>query len=168
MRSTIVSPAQLKRYKHQLIAVLAFFLVLLIIGIMQLLFDGDYIPLFIISSFIILPIAIYKEYTKLRSIAYDEHLLYFGTANSPELRKVPFDNIRSIHMSKFEKIYKINFAEAINGIKAVHFKPTRNWGPFSNIKEEKKVHRLCDAVNRHLGITDPEQQLHVYQMANVI
>jgi len=131
-------------------------------------FDGDYMLLFVIPMFFIIPISIYRVYTKMRCIAYSEHSLYFGTAKSPELRKVSFDNIRSVHVGKFDRIYKINFAEAIDDIKAVHFKPSRIWAPFSNIKDEKKVRRLCDAVNAHLGIADPDQQLHVYQMSSVI
>lgn len=118
---------------------------------------------------ILVPILMYKEYSKMRSIAYDEHSLYYGSVKSPELHKVPFDKIRSIHLGRSDRIYRINFTAPIDDVKAVYFKPSPIWGPFSNIKYDRKVNRLCDAINAHLGIADPEQQLQVYKkLATVI
>jgi len=165
--NTIVSQAQLKRYHIQLTALAVFVITMgIIVGLRV--FDGKYLLLFIVPMITTLPISIYKQFSKMRSVSYDESNLYFRTMNSTELHKVTFDNIRSIHMGKLDKIYKINFVEAIEGLKAVHFKPSRLWGPFSNIKDEKKVHGLCDAINAHLGITKPEEQLHVYQTAATV
>jgi hypothetical protein len=70
MKTILVSTAQLRKCNNQLIAIGVFILLMGAITGLRV-FDGDYMLLFVIPMIFIVPISIYKQYTKLRSIAYD-------------------------------------------------------------------------------------------------
>lgn len=96
MRTTIISPSQLKSYKSGLLFFGGLFIALGIIALGMSVFEGKYILLFNIPLIIILPISFFRQINKIRSIVYDEKAIYYGSTASSENRKIPFENIRSI------------------------------------------------------------------------
>jgi len=165
MKTIIVSTEKLRRYKRTLIIIGVFFLAFLNITVGMIIFDGRNFMLFNIPLLILFPFLFYSEFKKLSTIAYDEHALYYGSASNPELHKVSFDNIRSIGFGKIDGIYKINFITPIDGVRTVYFKTVSFWIPFSYYQLDAKVSALRDAVNGHLGISDPDEQLRIYTVA---
>jgi len=165
MKTTIVSAEQLRRYKKQLIFISLFFLASFNIALGMIIFDGKSFLLFNLPLFILLPYLLYREFKNLSTIAYDEHALYYGSAKSPELHKVSFDNIRSIGFGKMDGIHKINFIAPVDGVQTVYFKTVLLWLPFFHKQYDARVNRLRDAINAHLEISNPEEQLRIYAVA---
>ncbi len=122
MRTTIISPSQLKSYKSILLFLSGIFIALGIITLGMVVFQGKYILLFNIPLFIILPISFFRQINKIKSIAYDENSIYIGTTKSSEIRKIPFENIRSIVLGRFDGIHKFNLFTPIEEGKAVFLK----------------------------------------------
>jgi hypothetical protein len=165
MKTTIVSAEQLRRYKKQLVFISLFFLAFANITLGMIIFDGKSFLLFNIPLLILLPFLLYREFKRLSTIAYDAHALYYGSASSPELHKVSFDNIRSIGFGKVDGVYKINFIAPVDGVETVYFKTISFYIPLSYYKLDTKVKGLGGAVNTHLGISDPDEQLQIYTVA---
>ena len=166
MRTTIISPSQLKSYKYSLLFFGGIFIALGIITLGMVVFEGKYILLFNIPLFIIIPISIFRQINRLRSIAYDENAIYYGTTKSSEIQKIQFENIRSIVLGRFDGIHKFNLITPIEEGKAVFFK-TSLWYPFNFKRDDEKLYQLRDKIDTYKRSIDEDytEQLPVYKSA---
>ena len=166
MKTTIISPSQLKSYKSGLLFFGSIFIAFCIIAMGKSVFEAEYILLFNVPILIVLPIQIYRQIKKISSISYDENSIHVGITKHSEIQKIPFENIRSIVLGRIDGIHKLNLITPIEEGKAVFFK-TSLWYPFNFKRDDKKVYQLRNCIDAYKRSIDEDytEQLPVYKIA---
>lgn len=106
--------------------------------------EGNYIILFTSPLLIIVPIGMYKDVSKIKSISFDEISVYISQTDI----QIPFKNIRSIEYKPYYCNYEIKLMRPIEDHSKIWFKASL-WYPYNFNKKEEKVKELRDKIDSH-------------------
>ncbi len=158
MNTSLVSPEQLKKQILFSRLVALFLLILGLLSILTAIEKNQYlILLFNLPFLIVLPIVIINGLRNIHSMTYDEKAVYMGKS-ADRIKNIPFDNIRSISIGKFDFSFRINLYHPVDGEKYLQFKSPVLWFPFAPRLKKERIYDFRDRVDQYKKSMDADYE----------
>ena len=154
MKTILVSYSQVKMQKRLLLILSACMLLLGIVTLFKALTDEEYMILFNLPLFGVLTYIFLKDIRRIKSISFDDEVVYISTDENAPITIIPLENIRSITIGQFDQSYRLHLVEPVNNEKHIYFKFPGFWMPFGPKLKPALILELRNKIDERKRLKD--------------